>query len=490
MPYPRNIVFILTDAQHHQWLNLGRGGPCPQTPNLDRFAQQRAVVFDRAFTVSAVCQPSRTAMMSGRYPIGNGVVNNNNTVCPQAEPRLGRLLESAGYTTGYFGKTHFAGNDDDLTADGWQHSFTDKDYKTKYLPQQGITAKYPDVAKTRPARYWKMGESAITSEHHLENVVGDKAAEFIENHHDDQSFALCASFIAPHSPFNPPSDYAWLYEADDMQLAQRVADEVVHFPPAAQRWIKQNQKYLNDEELRHWLAIIFGMVTLVDRNVGKILNALQRHNLFDDTLVIFTSDHGDFATRFGILGKSWCMTDDLLRVPLLVHHPQATVSESDNTNIPRRCSELVQTIDLTATMLSWAGVDLPRGMDGKDISPLLGDSPKPINDYVFAFNQAEDEDGWLNMSAVQNKRWKLVHYTGDNGSMEHLFDLDSDPHERRDRSADPKCAAIFQQLRTALLNWHVGCSGHYYNREQADFWETCTAFYDETKFTGQRLAEK
>src|SRR5690606_12381809 len=127
MTAPLNILVIQTDAQHHQWLGF-RGTTPVRTPHLDRLARERAVVFDRAYSCSGVCVPSRTSLMTGRYTIGHGVVNNHTTPRPDREPWLGRLLRDAGYRTGYFGKTHFAGNDHDMPGEGWDESFLPHDY--------------------------------------------------------------------------------------------------------------------------------------------------------------------------------------------------------------------------------------------------------------------------------------------------------------------------------------------------------------------------
>lgn len=480
-----HILFIQTDAQHHRWLGFANEHG-PRTPNLDRLARERAVVFDQAFSCSGVCVPSRASLITGRYPIAHGVTRNDMLRRPETEPALGRLLRDAGYVTGYFGKTHFAGNDLDMPSEGWQVPFTKAEYAA-HLAKHDINIKYPEksLANRRPTRYWNFGTSRIPNEHYFENVIADQAVAFIEQHRD-RPFMCYVSNVAPHGPFSPPEPYASMYDPAQMKLAPRTEGELDGMPPQTQRWIRQNARYLDDAALRHWLSIAYGLVTMVDDNVGKLMNCLDRCGLWDNTLVIFTSDHGDFATRYGILGKSWCMTDDLLRLPLLVHHPESRYPASGDGAVPRRCDELVQSLDLTATMLEWADIEVPTRMHGHSIMPLLSDSPQPIREHVFAYDQHQYSQDLLYSSMVRSPDWKYVRSTDCTAQ---LYDLRCDPLETRNVVNDPANARVVDELREALTEWHLRCSGGFFDEKEAVFWEDDTAFYDETRFTGQRLQE-
>lgn len=452
-----------------------RGMPGLRTPNLDRLARERAVVFNNAYSCSGVCVPSRASLMSGRYPIGHGVMANNVTPRRDAEPWLGRLLTGAGYDTGYFGKTHFAGNDNDMAGEGWQTSFIKHEYAA-YLKAHGVNATYPeqsDIDKF-PVRYWTFGKSRIPEEHYFENVIADQACEFIEQKRD-QPFACYVSNVAPHGPFTPPGKYAEMYDPADMPLLPRFDGELDGKPPQARQWIEQNAKYLNDDELRIWMAVTYGLITLVDDNVGKLMAALERSGQRDDTLIVFLADHGDFASRYGIIGKSYAMTDDLLRVPMMICTPGCTPRESD---------ALVQSIDVTHTLMDWAGIEPCAHQHGRTLLPLLRGEVDRVRDHAFAADCSEYSQDHLYMHMVRDETWKYVESSGFEGE---LYNLVDDPYETRNLVADPACADVVARLRKALLQWHVEYTCGYFDPKRAAFWEDETLFYDETKYCGLRI---
>lgn len=477
MPDHRNILLIQTD-EHHRNMLAFRGAPGSEglrTPHLDRLARERAVVFNNAYSCSGVCVPSRVSLMSGRYPIGHGVMANNITPRPDAEPWLGRLLAGAGYQTGYFGKTHFAGNDDDLASEGWNTSFIKHQYKD-YLKAHGVNAVYPeqeDIDKY-PVRYWTFGKSRIPEEHYFENVIADQACTFIDQN-KDEPFACYVSNVAPHGPFTVPGKYADMYDPADMPLLPRFDGELDGKPPQTRQWIEQNAKYLNDDELRIWMAVTFGLISMVDDNVGKLMAALERNNLLDSTLIVFLSDHGDFASRYGIIGKSYTMTDDLLRVPMMIAAPGIA---------PRESNALVQSIDITHTLLEWAGIEPCKHQHGRNLLPLLRGETDRVRDAVFAADCSEYSEDHLYMTMICDGSWKYIESTGFEGE---LYNLVDDPWETRNLVANPACADTVARLRKALLQWHVQHSGGYFDPKKAAFWEDETLFYDETKYCGLRI---
>ncbi len=478
----RNLLLIQTDAQHHLWLSC-RGAPGLRTPALDRLARE-AAVFTNAFTCSGVCVPSRVSLMSGRYPIGHGVMNNNVPRRPAGEPWLGHLLQQAGIATGYFGKTHFAGDDRNLAGEGWATSFTKHEYNA-YLAAQGLKIHYPEGRDIErfPVRFWTIGTSRIPSEHYFENVIARQAQQFIAAHHD-QPFACYVSHVAPHGPFTPPAPYDRMYDPADMVLPPRSPDELAGKPTATQAWLRQNAKYLNDEELRIWLAAVYGLVTLIDDNVGSLLRTLDEHNLRQNTLVVFLSDHGDFAGRYGALGKSWTLTDDLVRIPLFIADPHSTLAPGGDPHLPRRVDELVQSIDVHHTILDWFGIEASSHQHGRSLLPCLRGQAHEPRDCVFACDQAQYSGGKLHLSMARTQRWKYVAaHTGE----DELYDLHADPLENHNRIHDPACAGIRAELSARLLRWHLEHSGQFHRPETAAYWEDETLFYDETRFCGVRL---
>jgi arylsulfatase A-like enzyme len=268
-----------------------------------------------------------------------------------------------------------------------------------------------------------------------------------------------------------------MYAPGDVRLTPRYPGEVEHLPPQPRRWIEQNQKYIDDDELRIYLALVHGLETMVDDCVGRLIAALRDAGRYDETVIIFTSDHGDFSTRYGVIGKSWLMSDDLMRIPLIVSHP-------DHRTASRTTNALAQNIDVLPTLMADAGIEQPTMMQGRSLLGLLG-GDEAVHDYVFGYNGFAFSEIIQPQSMVRDGRYKYVHLPGDPGL---LYDLQNDPYETRNLVADPAQRDTLARLRSALLDWHVQRSGGFYDHDRANYWEDETLFYDETKFTGERIS--
>jgi arylsulfatase A-like enzyme len=471
---PRTVVVVLTDAQ--VWNALGAmGHPQVRTPNVDALVQDGGTLFRNAYACNGVCVPSRACLMTGRYPIAHGVVTNFNRL-PPTEETMGALFSAAGYATGCFGKTHFGRDDRDMAREGWAESFTLHGGYNDWLRQQGVKTAYPEGKQIKSRlRYWRVGRSNIPADLYFENAMGDRAVDFIRAHRRGPFLCVYAP-VAPHGPFTPPAPYDSLFDPAEIHLLPRFEGELDDKPPAFVRWVAQNQRYVNEEELRVFLAHVYGLIALVDDNVGKVVRALKEEGLYEDTLILFTSDHGDFGSRFGIFGKSWCSLDCVMRVPLVVRAPAAgRVRETD---------ALAQTVDLLPTMLEYAGLATPAKTQGRSLLPLLDGRTTQVREAAFAYNQSEHSGAFQAEAMVRAGRWKLVQAHDFKGE---LYDIESDPWEVKNLIGEPQHRDVVAGLRERLLRWHVACSGGFYDPARARFWEDETAFYDETRFCGERL---
>ncbi len=472
-----NILILHTDEHLQQFLGV-MGHPLVRTPNIDRLARDGATVFDNAYTCNGVCVPSRACLMTGRYPIAHGVVNNSIRL-PSHEQTMGKLFSSAGYATGYFGKTHFGGDDTDMPGQGWQDSFIWHRQYDDWLHAQGIEQTYPEGEHIdSKTRYWTIGTSNIPCEFYFENVMGDRSVEFIRRHADDPWLCIYGA-IAPHGPFTPPEPYASMVDPEEVELLPRFETELEDKPPAFVKWIEQNRKYVTERELKIYLAHLFGLITMVDDNVGKLVGALKELDLYDRTMIVFTSDHGDFSTRFGVLGKSWNQLDCVMKTPLVVRLPGAAG--------PDRSEALVQNIDLLPTMCEAAGVEVPPKVQGRSLVELLRGEVDHVHEAVYAYDQSEYGGGLLGMSMVRTGRYKYIESSGFGGE---LYDMQEDPWEVCNLAEAPAYAETVRQMKDRLLQWHVGCTGGYFDPRTARFWEDEVAFYDETRFCGRRIVKK
>lgn len=467
----KNILILHTDAQMQQWLGAA-GNSEIHTPHLDSLARE-GVYFPNAQTCSGVCVPARAALMTGRYPIANGVTSNSQKL-PATEKTMGQYFNEVGYDTAYFGKTHFGVSSDSksMAQQGWQKYFGIEGYNA-YLRSNGLELRYPEkkVAESR-ARYWNLGQSSISEEHYFEKVLTDQTLEFLQAARE-KPFLCMTSWIAPHGPFTPPGRFSEMYDPEKLALAPRSEDELDGKPEAFVQWVLQNQKYVNESELRHFLALVYGMITLVDEQVGRIMGSLRERGLLENTLILFTSDHGDFGTGYGIFGKSWNMIDPLIRVPLIVRAPDSA---------PQVFDGLVENIDLLPTMLEYSGIDISPSVQGKSFWPLLSGQAFEAKPASFAFNTHESSRFKLAQSTLRRDNWRLI--VGEDGP-DQLYDVPKDPWNLHNiADAYPE---IVRELKDQLLRWQIGAAGLGYNRETAKYWEDETLFWDETRFTGERI---
>jgi arylsulfatase A-like enzyme len=469
----RNILILHTDAQMHDWLGAA-GHPDVQTPHLDQLARE-GVRFAHAQACSGVCKPSRASLMTGRYPVGTGVTCLPQTL-PASEMTMGRYFAAAGYDNGYFGKTHYGVEDAQMAADGWGTYFGVKQYN-QYLAETGVNLRYPEKeVKQKRARFWNLGQSSIPEEHYFEKVVADRAMAFIDRERD-RPFLCMTSWIAPHGPFTPPGRFAAMYYPSGLTLAPRHDAEVENKPREFVDWVRQNQKYANEEELRQFLAMVYGLVSLVDEQVGRIMACLRERGLLESTLILFASDHGDYGTGYGIFGKSWNMIDPLIRIPLIARAP-------GSAGAGKPFEGLVENIDLLPTMMEFAGLGVPRSVQGRSFWPLLEAKSFDAKQAAYSFNLHESTRGGLAQATIRSGRWRLI--VGDHGP-DQLYDVANDPWNWVNLADRAEHRATVGELKDQLLRWQIGAAGLGYDRESARYWEDETLFWDETQFTGERV---
>lgn len=473
----KNVLILHTDEHTHSLLGCMEHKTV-RTPNIDALARDGSL-FTNAYSCSGVCVPSRAALLTGRYTVSHGVTMNSNRM-PPSERTMGKVFAEHGYDTGYFGKTHFGGNDADMAGEGWGESFTWHGQYNEYLRDHGVDAHYPEGLEIRrpDIRFWNVGTSRIPSAHYFENAITDHAIQFIRGHRD-RGFLCFVGFLAPHGPFSPPAPYDAMYDPDEVELLPRHEGELRDKHPHFVKWVTQNQKYLTEEELRIFMATVYGLITLVDDNVGRLVNALKDAGLYDQTLIHFTADHGDFGSQYGIIGKSWCMIDNIMRIPFIVRHP-------DHPS-PKTLDALVQNVDVLPTLLEYAGIPVPHKVQGVSVAPLLAGHQETVRQAAFGYDQAEYSGGHSYQSMIRTGPWKLVQ---PGCTPAELYHMDDDPWETTNLAPAGRHRDVIRDLQERLLRWHVESAGGFYPKETARYWEDETCFYDETRFCGLRLAAR
>ena len=403
VPAHPNIVFVFSDQ--HRARTTGYEGAAVQTPTMDRLAAE-GVVFDTAISNIPVCTPWRAALLTGQYPLTNGVFLNDVRL-PTDRPTLGTILRDAGYDTAYIGKWHLDGNRRGaFTPPGprrqgfqfWAAANCTHDYLRSFY--------YRDT----PERLsWDGYDAAAQT---------GMAVDYIASRPKDTPFALVVSWGPPHNPYRDlPREYLDRYPVEDVEV------------PA-------NCRHPVREDLAGYCA----HVTALDEQLGRIVAAVDAAGLREDTIFVYTSDHGDMLGSQGMTRKQhpW---DESIRVPFLLRCP-------DQAGHGRHLSFPLGVVDILPTLLGLAGVPIPDSAEGTDVSPAIRGEPfcepelaltmciTPFAEYVGA--------PWR---GVRSARYSYARWLDGRGI---LYDTTADPDQLDNRYGSPACAALQRRLEDAM----------------------------------------
>ena len=465
-----NILWIMTDQQRAD--ALGCVSSWMHTPNLDRLAAQSARL-SHCFVQSPVCVPSRASMMTGRYAHAHKVRRKPGLL--PGEPHLFRLLKSAGYQTGLVGKDHVFSPDETHAFDIYGPS-----EKVKFSDEWGlhlhqIKEDMKNVGSWAGARFHDLPEEGSST-----HVIGEGTISALEQFaQSEEPFFLWSSFLDPHAPHTAPRRFESLYPLDKMPLPDGALGEKceeLEGKPRRQQMKRQAQLMpdATETDVRRYLAVYGAMISFVDEWVGKILDKLDEVGLSENTVVVFTSDHGDFRGEHGMVKKDLVLYDALMRVPLMVRYPGVVEAQVLET--------MVEQIDLHPTLCEWAGVEVPVGVQGRSLVPLLTGQTQAHRNEVFAEQCAPDmlnpydtfdefiadwranwqtDDHLLQWTAsfnvpgdftkcIRTQTHKYVWYvTGE----EELYDLENDAGETRNLAHEQP--ELCRDLKGRLFEWHV-----------------------------------
>jgi choline-sulfatase len=440
MPQDRPNVLVLTSDQHNYrflgHVEASNGGEPVRTPTLDALAAS-GTTFDSAYCPVPVCAPSRISTLTGREPRRCGAWTNGSVLRPGLATLPG-VFADAGYRTCLVGKMHFGGSRQycgfqrrpfgDLTGKaGHQHPpFPGSDGFRRGLRDAGV----PGIPESLLQEY----------------TVHRETVSFLREHrhrNPDQPWFCCASFSRPHSPFTAPRRHYERYLGDTpLPDVGREGDTADH-PFTVRSYEGQQSTYevdLDEEALRFARAGYFACVDFLDEVVGDLLTDLEADGFLDDTVVVYLSDHGEFAGEHGLWFKShW--GEDASRVPLVVETPAQRRGGADAHTVETP----VSLVDLFPTLCGLADVPVPGGLDGADLSSAARTGAEPDRGPVTSDNFVRMDEG-LAYRMVRDGRYK---YVGFADAPELLFDLAADPRELTNLAADPagEDAAALDRLR-------------------------------------------
>lgn len=481
-----NILLITSDQQH--WHTLGYNNPNIDTPNLDRLAAQ-GTVFERAYCPNPTCSPTRASILTGKYPSQHGCYSLG-TKLPESEQTVGDLLMEAGYRTSLIGKAHLQPlrSTDDYTSleayptlqdlDFWRtfdepfYGFEHVELTRNHTDEAHVGQHYALWLQEQGCDSWRdyfrspTGNNdsqkhkwLIPEKYHYGTWIAQRTMERLTTHSENaENFFLWASFFDPHPDYLVPEPWDTVYDPSQIDVPHEVAGEHDKNPPHFQltqtphpdfsAWDEPEgnamhgfHSHLHDSaELAQDIAIYYGMVSLMDKQIGQILDHLDALGLTESTLVVFTSDHGHLFGQHGLIAKGPFHYEDLLRVPMITRLPQQIPAA-------QRSDSLQSLVDLAPTFLRFADIDIPRTMSGVDQSSVWQLPDQSVRDHVIVENHHQPTT--LNLRTYINDRYKLTVYVGHEYG--ELFDLQNDPAEIDNLWASETHQALKQTLLLKML---------------------------------------
>jgi choline-sulfatase len=457
-----NIVFIITDQQRYDTI-AALGYDHMLTPNLDKLAK-RGTVFENMYITAPSCAPSRASLFSGVYPHTNGVFRNDEpwNYCWVKD------LAEAGYRTVNVGKMHtmpvegaFGFQERHVTEnkdrdhpnlpfylDNW-----DKAYFLRGLekPSRVTQRRRDDYADLLGAWTWPHDEIM-----HPDVFTGQMACWWLDRFTGTEPFFLQVGIPGPHPPYDPTAEYLSMYEGRELPAPIPPDPES---QPKAMRELREfhlgedadgvvHLAEPTPEQSQRQRAHYYANVSMIDKQVGDILDALEARGALDDTIVIFTSDHGDCLGDHGHSQK-WNMYQSTVHVPAIVAGP----------GIPQdqRVKDNVALFDFAPTILEFAGVTVPGWMEAESLAPYFNDGAEQGRRRVYAEHSNDALlTGTRFMTMVLDGTMKLVHFVDDNEGM--LFDLAADPDEQHNLWNDPDHAETRNWLIDEIFNWRLESS--------------------------------
>ena len=454
-----NIVLIIADQLRYDCVGAN-GNRLIRTPNIDRLAAQSAN-FTSAYVQSPVCVPSRMSILTGRYAHShkNRV---NYTPCDRSEVFLQRMLSDAGYQTGSVGKLHYyPPTNEHARSTGFDSVQLDDGVATTdpfsdYVKWRNLNDPRRDVHYNATVKGAKNPFRGIVDYEYTPTAwTGNETIHMLRSF-GAGPFFIHSSFFKPHAPYTVPPPFDSMFDAVDIPLPKQVTlDYIQSLPLPLQRLILRGTPVYDMDRTRlQWIwRSYFASIAMVDREVGRILDEIDRLGRAEDTIVIFTSDHGDQLLEHGLNGKN-VFFEDSVRVPLMIRYP-GHLKPGTRTN-------LAELIDLVPSLLEWAGVPVPPRVQGTNVmherEAVFSENiiPEVITggkqDFYFTPGKGIKDIRHPDAKMVRTARWKLNYYPGHGGE---LYDLKDDPGEMTNLFKDAARQPVVREMKERILEWMI-----------------------------------
>jgi len=418
-----NIIFIMADQWRKQALGLMNEDKV-STPNLDRFAQQGAL-FSHAISTVPVCSPNRATMLTGKYPLNHGMLCNDLWLMPQQQT-LGEISKANGYQTAYIGKWH-------LGQTMKKTPRADKGYVPKEF-RHGFDFWFQEEGHLHFASPYFIGNSTIANikEEWSPDTLIDAANDFFGQRDKDKPFSMVVSFSPPHNGFGKGFEERYMPGKAPKSGGGYAAPEKYEAPYVAggeyyKRPVRANVKEVQNYEESKCVQGYFGAISAIDDAIGRLLKRLEQEGIADNTIILFTADHGETLGSHGLMTKNFWYQESA-GIPLIIRYPGKIQ--------PMKIPKVINSIDFLPTLLGLSRQTIPPGIDGVDFSPLLRGEEMKVPEYAFGsyYRGSIVDKEPRHFRAVYNDRYTyvLTHglYHRVAGAPELLYDRKVDPYEQ------------------------------------------------------------
>ena len=416
-----NILFLMTD-QHSMRVLGSYGNQIIKTPNLDKLANE-GVVFKSNYSQNPICLPSRASLITGKMPSSLGIFGNDGILSEKTT--MATVFKAQGYEVAWLGKEHWGATNAEVGF-GNLNAEAHEAFKEKYRPLNNLRKNIGRLPQNASA--YKLSENED-----YEALVTDHAIKFLENN-TTKTFFLGVSFKKPHFPFMCHQKYFDLYK-DIVDLPEVTPDMIEALSINEKKTI---EKYKLDEmssaEIKHARAMYYGMVTYIDEQFGRVLEKLNELGLRENTIIVYTSDHGEMAGEHGLWYKN-SFLEASVAAPLIFSYPKTLP-------VNKKINASSMLLDIFPTLCDLSDIGQPNDLEGKSLLPLMNGIENADNSDRVAYSEMYRSSTGI---MVRKGKWKYIRY---NSEKEYLYDIDTDPREINNLINSTQHQVIIRELST------------------------------------------
>lgn len=437
-----NVLFIISDDLTATAVSSYENKAC-QTPNIDQLASE-GVRYTKAYSQYPVCGPSRASLMFGYYPSATGTygyVSGRENVGPDRKS-WAQLFRDNGYYTARVSKIYHMGVPIDIEkgSDGeddpasWTEKFNSQGPEWRAPGEGELVQGNPDG--TLPIKGGNVmtivkadGDDLV----HSDGRTAEKACQLIREHKNDPFF-LAVGFVRPHVPFVAPANYFEPYPHEEVNLPRKVEGDWDDIPKRGINYVTSVNGQMNETQEKKAVAAYYASVSYMDAQVGKVLKTLEEEGLEDNTIVVFTSDHGFHLGEHSFWMKV-SLHEESVRVPMIIKVPGKK---------PAVCHSFAELVDLYPTIAELAGLEYSEHLQGKSLAKTLDNPEHAVRDMAFSVTQGGKS------FLLRTDKWAYIQYDEDAGAGIELFDMEKDPQQFTNLAENPAYATVVDDFKEKL----------------------------------------